>query len=238
MTDLTDLTADERASAVDKMLREELRKPFDLGQAPLMRANLYKLADQEHLLLISMHHIISDAWSVDILCHELSELYRAHRHAAPTPLPHLPVQYADFAVWQRDWLQGDVLELQLNYWKRQLADLVTLELPLDKPRPATLGYLGAQHPVRLSPTASAALKRIGQDSGTTLFMTMLTLFQILLARFSGQQDIAVGTPITNRNRTEIEPLIGFFVNTLVLRADLSGNPKLLRSIEARSRHLL
>ena len=234
LVDLTGLPEQPRESTVEGLLREELRRPFDLGQGPLMRAYLWKLAGQEHTLLISMHHIISDGWSMGIFWRELSELYRAHRHAMPSQLPELPIQYADFATWQRDRLQGDTLDVQLNYWKGQLADLTTLDLPLDRPRPAVLGYTGAQHPIRLSSAVSAALKRMGQREGTTLFITTLTLFQVLLSRFSGSQDIAVGTPIANRNQTEIEPLIGFFVNTLVLRTDLSGNPNFCRSIEAHT----
>ncbi len=231
LVDLTDLPDQPRESMVEGMLREELRRPFDLGRGPLIRASLWKLANQEHTLLISMHHIISDGWSMGILWQELSALYRAHRLGEPSPLQELPIQYADFATWQRDRLQGDEIDVQLNYWKGQLADLRTLELPLDRPRPASLGYTGAQLPVSLSPAVSAALKGMGQREDATLFMTTLTLFQVLLSRFSGSQDIVIGTPIANRNRTEIEPLIGFFVNTLVLRSDLSGNPSLLEALK-------
>ena len=231
LVDLTDRPAQQRSSEVEALLREALQQPFDLGHGPLMRSCLWKLGDQEHLLLIHMHHIISDGWSMGILWQELSEGYRAHLQATPSPLPALPIQYADFATWQRGRLQEAVRDVQLTYWKRQLADLTTLDLPLDRPRPAALGYSGAQLPVSLSPAVSVALKRMGQREGVTLFMTSLTLFQVLLSRFSGSHDIVVGTPIANRNRTEIEPLIGFFVNTLVLRTDLSGNPGFLDALK-------
>jgi amino acid adenylation domain-containing protein len=229
--DLSEMAEVDRTRTITRLIREESQQPFDLAQGPLFRVKLLRQASDQHFLLITMHHIISDGWSMGIFRQELSELYRSHRHATPSPLTELPIQYADFTVWQRDWLQGDVLDAQLNYWKRQLADLKTLELPLDRPRPATLGYRGAQYPVRLSPSLSDAVKRIGRQEGATLFMTLLALFQVLLSRFSGSHDIAVGTPIAGRNRAEIEPLIGFFVNTLVLRADLSGNPSFREALK-------
>jgi amino acid adenylation domain-containing protein len=213
------------------MLREDMRQHFDLGCSPLMRARLLCLDEQEHLLLIMIHHIVCDGWSLGILWHELSNLYRAHRHGEPSPLAEIHTEYADFVLWQRGELQGKLLDEQIQYWKHQLADLTTLELPSDRPRPAVLGHSGARHPVTLSPTVSAALKQVSQDAGATLFMTALTLFQILLARYSGQHDIAVGTPMAGRNRTETEPLIGLFVNTLVIRTDLSGNPSFRAALQ-------
>ncbi len=230
VVDLSALPVSARTQAATGLLQEDAQRAFDLERAPLLRAKLLRLAPDEHMLLLNMHHIVSDGWSMGVLLRELSAFYRAHRHGGVAGLPQLPVQYADYAVWQRGYLQGAVLDAQLEYWRGQLAGLSTLELALDHPRPAVLGYHGATVPVSLSATTSAALRRIGQQAGTTPFMTLLTLFQILLARYSGQTDIAVGSPIAGRNRTEIEPLIGFFVNTLVLRADLSGDPSFIEAL--------
>ena len=171
-----------------------------------------------------MHHIISDGWSMGILYRELSVLYEAFSKGKPSPLPELPIQYADFAVWQREWLQGKNLEEQLTFWKEQLRDITTLELPTDHPRPPVQTFHGATHTVQLPKELTEALQGLSRKEGVTLFMTLLTAFQGLLHRYTGQDDIVVGTPIANRNRAEIEGLIGFFVNTLVMRTDTSGNP--------------
>ena len=171
-----------------------------------------------------MHHIISDGWSLGVLITEAGALYDAFTHARPSPLPELTVQYADFAVWQREWLQGDVLQAQLDYWEKQLGGVPTLELATDRPRPSTLSHRGAEI-VRIFPKELVTgLRAVGKPENATLFMTLLAAFDALLYRYSGQPDVAVGTPIAGRTHSETEGLVGFFVNTLVLRADVSGNP--------------
>src|SRR2546421_8439484 len=181
-----------------------------------------------------MHHIISDDWSMQVLFGELSSLYAAYAAGQPSPLPELPLQYADFTLWQRQWLQGEVLEDQLTYWQQQVAGApALLELPTDRPRPAVQTFRGATHHFELPKPLSQALKKLSQGEGGTLFMTLLAAFQALLWRYTGQADLAVGSPIANRTRAEIEGLIGFFVNTLALRTDLSGDPsfrELLRRV--------
>ena len=179
---------------------------------------------KEHLLLLNVHHIVSDGWSMGVLWRELSSAYNAFVSGHAPDLPGLPIQYADYAVWQREWLQGEVLEGQLAYWKEKLADLSTLELPTDRPRPPVPSDQGAHLTFDLPAPLTQALKELSRREGATLFMTLLAAFQVLLYRYSGQEDIAVGSPIAGRGRTELEGLIGFFVNTLVLRTDLSGNP--------------
>ncbi len=216
---------DTRMATVQRRLIEEARRPFDLQHGPLLRARLFRLGADEHVMLLVMHHIISDGWSNGVLVRELGALYRAFAAGQPAPLAELPLQYADYAAWQRDWLQGETLERQLDYWRNQLAGAPpVLALPTDRPRPPVQRYGGAVHPLRLPGPLIEALKALGQREGASLFMTLMAAFQVLLYRHSGQEDILVGTPIANRNRSEIEGLIGFFVNTLVLRADLSGGP--------------
>ncbi|HEY9644320.1 MAG TPA: amino acid adenylation domain-containing protein, partial [Coleofasciculaceae cyanobacterium] len=207
-----------------RLATEEAHRPFKLTIDPLLRVTLLKLAETEHILLLTLHHIISDGWSMGVLMQELGVLYTAFLNGQPSPLGELPIQYADFAHWQRRSLQGEILKSQLAYWGQQLKDLPGLNLPTDRPRPSVQGYRGATQPLQLSPTLSAALKALGQAEGATLFMTLFTAFQILLYRYTGQTDLAVGVPIANRNRSEIEGLIGFFVNSLVLRTNLAGNP--------------
>ncbi len=197
------------------------RQGFDLAQGPLVRLTLFRVAESTHLLVLVMHHIISDGWSMGVFCRELAALYAGHGEQ----LPALPMQYADYALWQREMLEGATLERQLAYWRPRLAGVTTLELPTDRPRPPVLSYRGARHPVALSPGLTAALKQLSQRERVTLYMLLLAAFQVLLARHSGQDDIAVGSPIAGRTRSEFEGLIGFFVNTLVLRTDLSGNPR-------------
>ena len=172
-----------------------------------------------------MHHIVSDGWSMGVLMRELAALYEAFSAGQPSPLQALPVQYADYAVWQREWLSGEVLEEQLDYWQRELGDAPTaLQLPTDRPRPAVQSPRGSRHPFELSAELTESLHELSRRQGATLFMTLLAAFQTLLSRYSGQEQLCVGTPIAGRNRSELEGLIGFFVNTLVLRGDLSGNP--------------
>ena len=186
---------------------------------------LVRIDDQDHVLLLAMHHIVSDGWSIGVLVGELAELYASFCSGQVAPLAELPIQYADYAVWQREWLQGEVLEQQMGYWREQLAGApAVLELPTDRARPAVATYDGAHQWVRLPPELTAQLKAVAQGEGATLYMVLLAAFQVLLSRYSGQEDIVVGSPIANRTRAEIEGLIGFFVNTLVLRTDLSGNP--------------
>jgi amino acid adenylation domain-containing protein len=207
--------------------REEARRPFDLGRAPLLRALLLRLGSEEHLLVLNLHHIVTDGWSLGILLRELSALYAAGAAGLPSPLPELPIQYADFAAWQREWLQGELLEQKLRPWRRRLAGAPAgLALPTDRPRardrPAE-GRCGLL-PIALGASLSAALRQLARASGTTLFMTLLAGLQALLSRHSGQTDLVVGSPVANRNRLEIEGIVGFFVNLLALRGDLTGDP--------------
>jgi len=221
---LQQLSAVERETEAQRLTAQEAQRPFDLTQGPLLRVQLLQLDQADHVLLLTMHHIVSDGWSMGVLIRELGVLYTAFASNQPSPLPELPLQYADFAHWQREWLQGEVLSTQLAYWRQQLDNLPVLELPTDRPRSAVQSYRGATQYLELSPLLTEALERLSQSAGVTLFITLLAAFQTLLYRYSGQTDIPVGSPIANRNRSEIEGLIGFFVNSLVLRTDLSGNP--------------
>jgi amino acid adenylation domain-containing protein len=210
---------------VRQVATAESQQPFDLSTGPLLRASVLRLSEQEHVLLCTMHHVISDGWSMGVLIKELTTLYEAYATGQQSPLPELELQYADYAHWQREWLQGEVLDRQLNYWKQQLAGApAVLELPADYPRPAVQSFRGAHQSLMLSLDLSNGLQALSQQEGVTLFMTLLAAFQTLLSRYSGQQEIVIGTPIAGRNRAETENLIGFFINTLVLRTDLSGNP--------------
>ena len=223
--DLSKVSASERDSEAQRVVREEQRKPFDLSRGPLLRVLLLRLGGDDHILVLTMHHIVSDGWSRGVLYRELSLLYQAYSQGKPSPLEELLIQYAEFAVWQRQWLQGGVLEEQLSYWKKQLEGIpAVINFPTDRPRPAVQSYRGASQRFELSQELTQGLKALSTEQGLTLFMTLLAAFQILLCRYTGQSDIVVGSPIANRNRKEIEDLIGFFVNTLVLRTDLSGNP--------------
>jgi len=230
VTDLRDLPEAARPDGgrdaqMQRIAREEARRPFDLNHGPLLRVRLLRLEEQEHVLLLSMHHIVSDGWSTGVLIRELAALYRAFAGSKPSPLPSLPIQYADYAYWQREWLQGETLQAELAYWKERLSGCPAhLELPTDRPRPAVQTLRGATHWFELSGALARKVERLAREERASLFMTLLAAFQTLLYRYTGQEDICVGTPVANRNRPEIEPLIGFFVNTLVLRGDLSGNP--------------
>lgn len=224
LLDLQALPEAQREREALRLAAEEALQPFSLEQGPLLRASLLRLTEEHHVLLLNVHHIAFDGWSGSVLSRELAELYQAFQAGRPSPLTELPIQYADFAIWQRGWLQGAELERQLGYWKSQLAGVSPLELPADHPRPALQSSRGAAE-IRLLPkTLLEELRALGRREGATLFMTLLAAFQTLLHRYTGQEDIACGSPIANRNRPEIEGLIGFFVNTLVLRTDLSGNP--------------
>ena len=229
ISDLRELP--EREARARRLATEEAQRPFDLARGPLLRTRLLRLGEEDHVLLLTMHHIVSDGWSAGVLFRELGVLYEAFVAGRPSPLEELPIQYADYAVWQREWLRGEVLERQLSYWKEQLGgSLPVLELPTDRPRPAVQSYQGASQPVVLSKGVSERLKALSQQEGATLFMTLLTAFQTLLMRYTGQADIVVGSAIAGRNRAETEALIGCFVNTLVLRTDLSGNPTFRESL--------
>src|SRR5262249_36152720 len=183
--------------------------------------------EREHVLLLTLHHIVTDGWSIGVLAREITTLYQAQVKGEPSDLPELPLQYADYALWQRQWLQGAVLDEQLAYWRKQLADVLPLELPTDHPRPAVKTHRGASQSLLLPKAVSVELMHLCQKLDVTLFMLGLSAFQVLLMRYTRQTDICVGTPIANRRQAELESLIGFFVNTLVLRTDLSGNPTFL-----------
>src|SRR5262249_19840119 len=210
--DLTSMLATARDAEAMRLATEEARKPFDLATGALLRANLLRLTSQSYLLLLSMHHIVSDGWSMGILLQELGVLYASFAAGQPSPLPELPIQYADFAVWQKGWLKGKVLENQLSYWRRQLKDIPNLELPTVRIRPAMPTFRGSYFPLQFPSSLVASLKRLSGEHDATLFMTMLAAFQTLLHHYTGQDDIVVGSPVANRNRSEIEGLIGFFVN--------------------------
>jgi len=216
LTERSDLEAREIAL-------EEARRPFDLQRGPLLRTLLVRLGAAEHILLLNLHHIVTDGWSMGVLLREITALYDAFSQGRPSPLPELPVQYADFAVWQRDWLQGEVLERQISFWKNQLAGAPQLlELPTDRPRPAVQTFRGASRPELLPPALSGAVRDLCRSAGVTPFMALLAAWALLLGRTAGQDDVLVGAPVAGRNRREIEDLIGFFVNTLVLRTWLRG----------------
>lgn len=223
--DLADKPDSERQAEAKELLSEESRKPFNLTTGPLVRALMLRLREQEHILMITLHHIVYDGWSRGVFFRELSVLYEVFSRGKPSPLPDLPIQYADYAVWQRQWLQGEILEKQLEYWKQKLEGAPpVLELPMDRPRPAVQTYQGARETLVLTAELVEGLKALSQRENMTLFMTLLAAFKVLLYRYTGSEDIVIGTPIANRTRVEIEDLIGFFVNTLVLRTDLSGEP--------------
>ncbi|MDB9432747.1 amino acid adenylation domain-containing protein, partial [Microcystis aeruginosa] len=223
--ELTMVNLAGKETEAEKLAYRESQTPFDLTKSPLLRVTLLKLQPEKHILLINMHHIISDGWSIGVFVRELSHLYRAFVAGKEATLPTLPIQYADFAVWQRQWLQGKVLGTQLEYWKQQLADAPPLlELPTDRPRPAIQTFQGKTERFWLDSKLTQELKALSQQSGCTLFMTLLAAFAVVLSRYSGQTDIVIGSAIANRNRREIEGLIGFFVNTLALRLDLSEKP--------------
>lgn len=234
VVDLRKLPASERETEVRRLVTAEARRPFNLSQGPLIRGTVLRLGDEEHVGLLTMHHIVSDGWSTGILVREVATLYIAFCAGGSSPLPALPIQYADFAHWQRQWLQGEVLETQIAYWKEQLAGAPALiDLPTDLPRPAVQTFRGAHQSLVLPKHLKDGFKALGRQEGVTLFMAMLAAFTVLLYRYTSQDDLIVGTPIANRNRVETEGLIGFFVNALVLRTDLSGNPsfrELLRRV--------
>ncbi len=221
--DLSALTEQQQEEELQRLASDFSAQPFNLSEDSLLRVGLVRLGEDSHAVMLGTHHIISDGWSMGVLVKEVVAIYEALSRGEPSPLPELAIQYADFAVWQREWLQGEALERELSYWRKQLSGAPpVLELPTDRPRPAVQAYRGASHSFHVSAEVSAGLKALSRSEGATLFMTLLAAFKVLLSRYSGQTDIVVGTPIAGRNRVELEPLIGFFVNTLALRTRLSG----------------
>ena len=212
------------ALAAERLATEEARRPFDLERGPLVRASLLRLGEGEHAVLLSMHHIVTDGWSMGVAARELATLYEAFREGRPSPLADPAIQYGDFATWQREWIKGDVLEDLLGYWTGKLAGVPNLGLPADRPRPTLRTSRGSLIPFTLPADLAEGLHALARREGASPFMVLLAAFQALLNRYSGQDDFAVGTPIANRNRAETEGLIGYFVNMLALRADLSGDP--------------
>jgi amino acid adenylation domain-containing protein len=224
LNDLTALTEDTREAEAQRLVQLESQKPFDLRRGPLLRAELLKLRDGDHLLLMTIHHIIADGWSVRLLHRELNEMYAAYAARREPALPELPVQYADFACWQQEWLSGSVYDSLLGYWRKQLEGAPPLlELPADRPRPPVQIFRGGQHSSMLPAPLLASLRALAEEEQSTFFMTMLAAFKALLYRYTMAEDVIVGTPIANRTRPELEGIIGFFANTLVLRTKLSGD---------------
>jgi amino acid adenylation domain-containing protein len=224
VADLTALTESEQQSISLRLAREEAQRQFNPQQVPLLRLTLLQLGSHEHVGILTLHHLVTDNWSTDVLMRELGSLYQELSSGSPSGLPELAIQYKDYAYWQRQWLQGEALEEQLTYWKEQLADMpLVLKLPTDRPRPVKRSFRCASQPINFSREFSDNLIELSRHAGVTLFMTLLAAYKTLLYRYSGQASICVGTPIANRNWTRIEKLIGYFVNILVLRTDLSGN---------------
>lgn len=227
----------EREAEARRLAIEEAKQPFNLERGPLLRATLLQLDEEEHLLLFTIHHIISDGWSLGVLTRELADLYEAYCNGLSPSLLELPVQYADYASWQREHLRGDVLNNQLTYWKTQLTGIpTTLGLPASRSRPAVLSERGETEHLKLTASLTDRLRTLSRREGVTLFMTLLAAFKVLLYRYSGQEQIVVGTPVANRNRPEVEGLIGFFINTLPLYTNLAGNPT-LRELLSRVRQV-
>ncbi|WP_249028124.1 condensation domain-containing protein, partial [Methylovulum psychrotolerans] len=236
--DLSALAETAQAAAVQQLCAEETCQHFSLSAGPLIRGRLLGLSDNGYLLLITQHHIVSDGWSLGLLIKEVCALYSAFSQGLPDPLPELSHQYADYAVWQRAWLQGETLQAQIRYWQDQLNGAPELlALPLDYTRPAQQSYAGGRIGIRLPAGLSAGLKQLAQSQSVTLFMVLLAGWSVLMARLSNQTDVVIGTPVTNRPRSELEALIGFFVNTLALRVRLADDPSvsaLLAQIKATS----
>ncbi len=228
VADLTDLPVESRDQAAQKQMREQARLPWDLANGPLFRYQMIKLAEDNYILAMTLHHIATDGRSMGILSNEIQILYNAFCNGQPSPLKaplkELPIQYADYAIWQRDWLKGKQIEPHLNYWKHKLDDISVLELPTDHPRPVVHRYRGGQYSIWLDGAVVHGMRELALEEGATIFMALLASFQLLLARYTGQDDICVGTPTANRSRPQLEQLIGYFVNTLVIRTKFEGNP--------------
>src|SRR5262249_31430934 len=221
--DLTALEAADREVEAKRLISEEVSRPFDLCTGPLFRIRVLRLQAEEHVLVLVMHHIITDEWSMGVLLEELSQLYRARKSGQRSPLEPPVIHYADYAAWQRAWLSGAVLDQQLEYWKKRLNGAPgILELPSDYARPAMMKHEGAACSFALSEELSKSLREFSRKEGSTLFMTLMAGYAALLSRLAGQDDISIGIPIANRTRSEVEGVMGFFVNTLVIRAELGG----------------
>ncbi|WP_340615913.1 amino acid adenylation domain-containing protein [Xenorhabdus entomophaga] len=239
MEDLSHIPTAEQQSMIGEITERETNQPFDFAQGPLIRGRLLRLAENEHILLLTQHHIISDGWSLNVLMYELSTLYHAFSEGQNDPLPALTLQYADYALWQRQWLQGEVIEKQVNFWRDALQGApALLELPTDRPRPEKQSYTGGRIDIVLPPELSAGLRALSQRHSTTLFMTLMAGWATLLSRLSGQTDLVIGTPVANRQHRELEPLIGFFVNTLALRVQLDDNPTISELLAQIRSHAL
>lgn len=236
IVDLSSSPVRKRHARFQQIRRQELAQPFDLAQGPLIRFKLVKLAERQHLLIIAMHHIITDGWSMNVLQRELSVLYAAYRAGQSTPLPPLPLQYADFSIWQRAWLSGERLAQQIDYWKRTLTGTERLQLPTDRPRQDAPSYASASCPVILDRETVQFLRALCAEERATPFVGLLAAFQAILGRYAGQDDVVVGAVIANRERLELEGLIGFFANTLAMRIDLSGRPT-FRALLQRAREV-
>jgi amino acid adenylation domain-containing protein len=237
LDDLSGLSDADREVEVRRRATEEAELPFDLTAGPLFRARVLRLGEESHVLLLSMHHIVSDGWSMGVFFRELSALYEAYREGRESPLPELGVQYADYAAWQREHLRSEMLERQISYWKKRLADAPALvELPTDRPRPAVQTFRGAHERIELPGELLERLRTLARSERATLYMVVLSAFQVLLSKYGGSEDVVVGSPIAGRTRSEVAGLIGFFVNTLVLRTDLSGDPS-FREVLGRVREV-
>ncbi|OUS31223.1 hypothetical protein A9Q99_04290 [Gammaproteobacteria bacterium 45_16_T64] len=237
-SDISHLPAEDRDLEALRQAQNEVSFSFDLEVGPLIRTRLLKLSDTSHVLIVNMHHIISDGWSNGILMQDLVSIYDAFSHGRPSPLPDLAIQYADFSVWQRNWLQGDVLQEQIDYWTSKLQDVPVLELPFDKKRGSKQTFNGAFEKIQLDEVLSRRLNQLARKQGASLYQVMLAGFNVLLHKYSGQQDFAVGTPIANRNRSELESIIGFFVNTLALRAHFEAGESFVQQLERVREHSL
>jgi non-ribosomal peptide synthetase component F len=225
IVDLQHLPEAEREAEMRQLAHEAAHGPFELAHGPLLRLSLLRLNAEDHVALLTMHHIVSDGWSLGVFVRELSTCYEAFVRGESPELPELPIQYSDYATWQRQWLQGDVLATQLAYWKQQLEEApAVVELPTDHPRPALQTFNGANKDTMWSKSLTASLKALSQRENVSLFITLLAAFQTLVNWYSGEEHVVIGTDVANRNRGESEGLIGFFVNQLVLHANLSGNP--------------
>ena len=237
-TDLGHLSPDEQAAEVDCRIAAEEDAPFDLSKGPLVRMELLRLSADRHVLMVTMHHVVADGWSLGVLVRELESLYLAFSSGSESALPELEIQYCDYAHWQRDWLAGDELHRQMSWWKEQLADCPpALELPTDRPRPPAQSYAGSSLKFVVPRDVTEGLRELGRASDATLFMTLLSAWAVLLGRWSNRRDIVIGTPIANRNHVEIEPLIGFFVNTLAMRIDMEADDLSFRNLLSQVRQI-
>ncbi|HEX2643728.1 MAG TPA: condensation domain-containing protein, partial [Thermoanaerobaculia bacterium] len=238
VVDLSRLSAAEQLPVVQRFITAECQRSFDLERCPLVRTHLLRLGEADHVLVLMMHHIIGDVWSVRVLMRELATLCGAFAAGRPSPLPELPIQYGDYALWQREWMRGPALAEGLAYWKGQLTGMPgELELPADHPRPPVQSVWGAKRFLHVPRGLADRVRALGREESASSFMTLLAAWKALLHRYTGQDDIVVGAPVANRSRTELEPLIGFFVNSLVLRTDLSGDPS-FRALLRRQREVV